>query len=142
MQANNSSAGGLAESDIFIFVRDGEARPRFSYHSRHQKSAAELARLIPGCTALRLRHGTRIFIDEPCPAGEFVLFPYLHYRASHAASPAASSKGVIPDDQSTESSTTKRRACTETEPDTTETDTTRVATCPLNPVHFAEISTV
>ncbi len=70
------------ESDIFIYLRDGEHRPRFSYHSSFRKTAADLARLVPGYTALRLRHGIRVFIDEICPPGDYVLFPNLRPTAA------------------------------------------------------------
>ncbi len=65
------------ESDIFIFLRDGEHQARFSYHSSFRKTAAELAHLVPGYTALRVRHGIRVLIDEVCPAGDYVLFPNI-----------------------------------------------------------------
>ncbi len=78
------------ESDIFIYLRDGEHRPRFSYHSSFHKTASELARLVPGYTALRVRHGIRVLIDEICPAGDYVLFPNIRPTA------IATSTQVVP----------------------------------------------
>ncbi len=69
------------ESDIFIFLRDGEHQARFSYHSSFRKTASELAHLVPGYTALRVRHGIRVLIDEVCPAGDYVLFPNIRPTA-------------------------------------------------------------
>ncbi len=61
-------------ADIFLYSQDNESLPRFSYTSKSEISAVELARLL-GFVALRVRGSIRLLIHEKCPPGHFILIP-------------------------------------------------------------------
>ncbi len=61
-------------ADIFLYSQDNESSPCFSYTSKSECSAVELARLL-GFVALRVRGSIRLFIHEKCPPGHFILIP-------------------------------------------------------------------
>ncbi len=63
-----------AAGDIFLYSQDNESSPCFSYTSKSEITAVELARLL-GFVALRVRGSIRLLIHEKCPPGHFILIP-------------------------------------------------------------------
>ncbi len=87
-------------ADIFLYSPDNESSPCFSYTSKSDITAVELARLL-GFVALRVRGSIRLLIHEKCSPGHFILIPLaggplsLNAGNNNTAPPASQNRMLL-----------------------------------------------